>query len=70
MAYYARLESIPFEKQIPYKRANEDTDDDITIEIHGQQHDEVRHRELGRVQERSDELLERCRHIQWRRSAS
>lgn len=55
------------EDEVPDIRPNEDTDYDVPIVVHGQQHDKVRHRKLQHVQQRADRLLQYTRAKAWRR---
>ena len=50
--------SFPLEDEGAYVGADEDTDDDVPIVVHGQEHNEVRHCELHHVEECPDCLFE------------
>jgi len=49
---------MPPEDERSNKSAQKDRDDDVSVEVHGQQHDDVRNGELQHMDERADELLE------------
>lgn len=40
---------MPAEDERPKERSNDDAYDDVSIEVHGQQHNEVGNRELKHV---------------------
>jgi hypothetical protein len=42
----AHIEALVSEHEVPDVRSNEDTDNNITVIVHSQQHDEVSHCEL------------------------
>lgn len=52
---------FPTEDEITNESPNQDTDDEIPIVIHSEQHDEVRHPKLDHMQKRPDHLLEKTR---------
>ena len=49
---------LPREQKRAQERPDEDTDDHVAVEVHRQQHDEIRHCELQHVQERADRVLD------------
>lgn len=52
---------FPREEKRPQERSDEDADDDVPVVVHGQQHDEIRNRELGHMERGPDKLLEQRR---------
>jgi hypothetical protein len=54
----ANTETLVSEDEVPNIRTNEDTNDNVSIVVHGQQHDKVRDRELQHVQQGADCLLQ------------
>ena len=54
---------IPGEDERANKGAGEDTEEDVSIVVHGQEHDYVRHGKLQRVDAGSNRLLEHGREI-------
>lgn len=53
-------QTLPRKDKRAEKRPNEDTDDNIPVEIHSKQHDEIRDGELEQMQGCADELLDEC----------
>jgi hypothetical protein len=53
-----QIQRLPGEDKRTKERADEDTDDDVPVEVHGQQHDKVRHGELEHVQQGAHQLLD------------
>ena len=51
---------LPRKDKCAQKRPDEYTYDDIPVEVHRKQHDEIRNRELQHVQQSADELLDEC----------
>lgn len=51
------LEDVPAKDEAPDIRPEEDADDDVPVKVHGEEHDEVGHRELRRMDESSEGLL-------------
>ena len=49
---------LPREQKRAQKRPDKDTDDHVAVEVHCQQHDEIRHGELQHVQERANRVLD------------
>lgn len=49
---------MPAEDECSNERTEEDADDKIPVEVHGQQHNDVGDGKLSHVQERANELLE------------
>lgn len=54
-------QTLPPEDEVPDVSPNEDTNDDIPIVVHSQQHDKVRHSKLQHMQQRPDRLLQDSR---------
>jgi len=49
------IDDIPTEHKVPDVSSDEDADDDIPVEVHGEKHDEVGHGELtGGIKARID----------------
>lgn len=61
IAVYYDLDDHPVAEELAEPRADEDGDDDVAVEVHGQKHDEVREPERGRVDDGADDLLQRAR---------
>jgi hypothetical protein len=53
----AYAEALPPEYEVTQVCANEDADDEVSVVVHGQQHDKVRDSECTHVQCRPDRLL-------------
>lgn len=57
----SNAEALPPKDEVANVCADEDTDDEISIVVHGEQHDEVRNSKLQHMQKRTDSLLQNCR---------
>jgi hypothetical protein len=57
-AALTHVEALPPEDEVSEICANEDTDDDVSVVIHGKQHDEVCDSELKHMEESANSLLE------------
>lgn len=53
----ASAQGLPVEHKGSQVRAEEDADNDVSVVVHGEQHDKVSHSELHHVQKRADRLL-------------
>lgn len=51
------LDAIPITQKLPEQSADENADDDVPIEVHGQKHDEVCHGKGRHMDDRANELL-------------
>lgn len=54
----AHVEALPPEDEVSKVCTDEDTDDDISVVVHGEQHDKVCNRELQHVEQSTNGLLE------------
>ena len=54
------VDGIPAKEKEAQERTDKDADDEIAVEVHGEQHDEIRHAELEHVKQSSDGLLTKC----------
>lgn len=57
-AALAHTEALPPKDEVPEICANEDADDDVSVVVHGKQHDEVCDSKLQHMKESADCLLE------------
>ena len=55
------IDDIPTEHKVPDVSSDEDADDDIPVEVHGEKHDEVGDGELTGVDQGSDRLLDQSK---------
>ena len=51
------LDALPVTQKLPKQSPDENTDDDVAVEVHGEKHDEVGHREGRHMDDRPNELL-------------
>lgn len=51
------LDDVPAKDEAPDISPKEDTDDDVPVKVHGEEHDEVGHGELRRMDQRPQSLL-------------
>lgn len=58
-----QVHRLPGEDKCTKESTNEDTDDDIPIEVHGKQHDNVRNRKLRHMKQRAHSMLNKRRTI-------
>lgn len=56
--YSRQCHTVPTEDERSNESTNKDADDEVPVEVHGEQHDDVGDGELSHVQECADELLE------------
>ena len=49
---------LPRKQKCAQEGPDEDTNDNVPIEVHRQQHDEIRHRELQHMQDRTDRVFD------------
>ena len=69
----SHLLRTPITDELSDEGAEEDHDDDVAVEVHGQQHDDVCDAESGHVNDRSNQLLHECwseSEVGWSRAAS
>lgn len=52
-------QTLPRKDKRAEKRPDEDTDDNVPVEIHSKQHDEIRNGELEQMQSCANELLDK-----------
>jgi hypothetical protein len=63
-----QIDGLPGEDKRAQESTNEDTDDDIPVEVHGKQHDNVRDRKLRHMQQRAHSMLNKRRTIRCKHS--
>lgn len=61
VAVYYDLHDHPVAEELPEPRTDDDGDDDVAVEVHGEKHDDVREPERGGVDDGTDDLLQRAR---------